>query len=235
MKIIPAIDIMNGKCVRLSKGEFATAKVYNENPVEVAKQFADVGLERLHLVDLDGARTGSVVNWKVLEQIAVKTKLQIDFSGGLSTQKQLGIAFNSGAWYACIGSMAVRNEMQIAGWTIAYGAERFIIAADVMDERVMIKGWTEPTDKTVYDLIETYKNIGIKQFICTDIKKDGMLLGPSVSLYKKILKRHSKIELIASGGVSSSSDLDQLRKAGCSAAIVGKAIYEKKIKLSELC
>ncbi len=235
MTIIPAIDIIDGKAVRLEKGDYASAKLYSENPLELAKQFEDAGLNRLHLVDLDGARTGSVKNWRVLETISAKTKLQIDFSGGLASQKQLSIAFNSGAWYGCIGSMAVKNEMLLSEWIIAYGAERFIIAADVMQGKIMIKGWTEPTDKTVHDLIDRYKEIGVKQFICTDIECDGMLKGPSVELYKQILRRQKSIKLIASGGVSSIQDLSALREIGCSGVIVGKAIYENKIKLSELC
>jgi phosphoribosylformimino-5-aminoimidazole carboxamide ribotide isomerase len=235
MTIIPAIDIIDGKCVRLSKGDYASQIIYNQDPLESAKQFEGAGLQRLHLVDLDGAKASSVRNWKVLERIASNTNLKIDFSGGLSSKRQVRIAFDSGAWYACIGSMAARNEKLIAGWILCYGADRFIIAADVRDEKVMIRGWTESTEKSVFDMIEIYKSIGVKQFICTDIEKDGMLTGPSVDLYRRIHKKQSSVTLIASGGVGSVKDLDQLKKAGCSAVIIGKAIYENRIKLSELC
>jgi phosphoribosylformimino-5-aminoimidazole carboxamide ribotide isomerase len=235
MTIIPAIDIIDGKCVRLTKGDYTTSTIYNHDPLEVAKQFEVAGLQRLHLVDLDGARTATPKNWKVLERIATRTDLQIDFSGGIHSQKIVNETFNAGAWYVTLGSIAVRNEMLVSGWIIAYGAERFIIAADVLEDKIMIKGWTEPTDKTVYDLIDRYKAVGIKQFICTDINCDGMLKGASVELYKKIMSRQKSIKLIASGGVSSMKDLSALKETGCSGVIVGKAIYENKIKLSELC
>ena len=234
MEIIPAIDIIEGKCVRLTKGDYEQKKVYNENPLEVAKQFEDTGLTRLHLVDLDGARTGDVKNWKVLEQIASKTELIIDFSGGISSDKNVRICFNSGATYAAVGSIAVKNEKEFSNWLIEFGVEKFIIGADVKEEKLAIKGWTETTDMTVFDLIENYKTKGIKQFFCTDISKDGLLLGTGLDLYKKILNSHPSIHLIASGGVSAIDDLLQLREAGCSGAIVGKAIYEKKILLSDL-
>src|SRR6187200_888938 len=201
--IIPAIDIIEGKCVRLTKGDYEQKKIYNEDPLEVAKELEDAGLQRLHLVDLDGAKAGEVKNWKVLEQIASKTELVIDFSGGISTKKNVSICFDSGASFAAVGSIAV-------------------------------KGWTETTDLSVFDLIENYKTKGVKQFFCTDISKDGLLQGTGIDLYKKILNSHPSIDLIASGGVSSIDDLLQLREAGCSGAIVGKAIYEKKILLKDL-
>ena len=232
--IIPAIDIIEGKCVRLTKGDYDQKKIYNENPLEVAKEFEDAGLQRLHLVDLDGAKEGEVKNWRSLEQIAAKTKLIIDFSGGISTKKNVSICFDCGAAYAAVGSMAVIDKKKLTGWLIEFGVEKFIIGADVKEEKVAINGWTETTDLSVFDLIEGYKTKGIKQFFCTDINKDGLLQGTGIDLYKKILNLHPSIDLIASGGVSSINDLLQLREAGCSGVIVGKAIYEKKILLKDL-
>jgi len=234
MTIIPAIDIIDAKCVRLTKGDYSQKTIYNEDPLEVALQFEDAGLQRLHLVDLDGAKAGDVKNWKVLEKIAGKTKLTIDFSGGISTQKNLDITLNSGAAFASIGSIAVKDEFTFTGWLMAYGTDRFIIGADVKDEQILIKGWTESTTLTVFDLIDKYKLKGVKQFFCTDVSKDGLLAGPSVDLYKKIINEHPSIDLIASGGVSSIKDLEELREVGCSGAIIGKAIYENKISLTDL-
>jgi phosphoribosylformimino-5-aminoimidazole carboxamide ribotide isomerase len=234
MEIIPAIDIIGGKCVRLTKGDFERKKVYNEDPLEVAKEFEGAGLSRLHLVDLDGAKAGDVKNWKVLEQIASKTSLVIDFSGGISSKKNVCICFDSGAAFAAIGSMAVKDENTLTGWLIEFGVQKFIIGADVKDEKLAIKGWTESTDISVFDLIENYKTKGVKQFFCTDINKDGALEGTAIDLYKKILNLHPSIDLIASGGVTTPDDLFKLREAGCSGAIVGKAFYEKKILLSDL-
>lgn len=235
MTIIPAIDIIDGKCVRLTKGDYASKTIYSNDPLEVARQFEDAGLTRLHLVDLDGARTGKPVNLKILETIAANTDLQIDFSGGIHTPKTFNDAFNAGAWYITLGSIAVRNEIMVSGWIEAYGPGRFIIAADVLDEKVMIKGWSEATEMIVYELIERYKSKGVKQFMCTDISRDGMLQGPSIALYTHILRRHKGISLIGSGGVATTTDIAALRAAGCTAAIIGKALYENKIKLSELC
>lgn len=234
MTIIPAIDIIDAKCVRLTKGDYSQKTIYNEDPLEVALQFEDAGLQRLHLVDLDGAKAGDVKNWKVLEKIAGKTKMTIDFSGGISTQKNLDITLNSGAAFASIGSIAVKDEFTFTGWLMAYGTDRFIIGADVKDEQILIKGWTESTTLTVFDLIDKYKLKGVKQFFCTDVSKDGLLAGPSVDLYKKIINEHPSIDLIASGGVSSIKDLEELREVGCSGAIIGKAIYENKILLTDL-
>lgn len=232
--IIPAIDIIEGKCVRLTKGDYEQKKVYNENPLEVAKQFEGAGLRRLHLVDLDGAKAGDVKNWKTLEQIAAKTNLRIDFSGGIGTKKNLSICFDSGATFAAIGSIAVKDEKTLTEWLIEFGVEKFIIGADVKDEKLAIRGWTETTELTVFELIETYKLKGVKQFFCTDISKDGLLQGTGIDLYKKIMNQHPSIDLIASGGVSSVNDLLLLREAGCTGAIVGKAFYEKKILLSDI-
>ena len=234
MKIIPAIDIIDGKCVRLTKGDYSQQTIYNEDPLEVAKQFEDAGLKRLHLVDLDGAKAGEVKNWNVGVKIASKTKLVIDFSGGISTQKNLEITFNSGATYAAIGSIAVKDEFTFSGWLLAFGADRFIIGADVKDEFIVVKGWTETTTLTVFDLVEKYKVKGVKQFFCTDVNKDGLLQGPATGLYKKILNQHPSIDLIASGGVTTLTELEELRQAGCDGAIIGKAIYENRISLTDL-
>ncbi len=234
MTIIPAIDIIDGKCVRLTKGDYSQKTIYNEDPLEVALQFEDAGLKRLHLVDLDGAKSGEVKNWKVLEKIAGKTKLVIDFSGGISTQKNVEIAFDSGATYASIGSIAIKDEFTFSGWLLAFGAGRFIIGADVKDEIIVIKGWTEKTTVTVFDLIEKYKTKGVKKFFCTDVNKDGLLQGPAIDLYKKILNEHPSIDLIASGGVTTLKEIEELRETGCHGAIIGKAIYENRISLNDL-
>lgn len=233
MTIIPAIDIINGKCVRLTKGDFSQQTIYNEDPLEVAKQFEDAGIKRLHLVDLDGAKAGDVRNWKVLEQIAGRTSLAIDFSGGISTHKNLSITFDSGASYASIGSIAVNDEFTFTGWLMAFGPARFIIGADVKEEMIVIKGWTETTGLTVFDLVARYKEKGVTQFFCTDVNRDGLLQGPATNLYKKVLEQHPAISLIASGGVSNTADIDKLMKTGCSGVIIGKAIYENRIALSE--
>ncbi|HEX6179613.1 MAG TPA: 1-(5-phosphoribosyl)-5-[(5-phosphoribosylamino)methylideneamino]imidazole-4-carboxamide isomerase [Chitinophagaceae bacterium] len=234
MEIIPAIDIIDGKCVRLTKGDYAVKTIYNEDPLEVALAFEAAGMTRLHLVDLDGAKAGAVRNWKILDKIASRTKLLIDFSGGISSKASLDICFNSGAGYAAIGSMAVNDEFEVSGWLLAYGAHRFIIGADVRDEHITIRGWTQATDLHVFDLVDKYKQKGVSQFFCTDVNKDGLLEGPATDLYKKILSAHPSIKLIASGGVSKLEDVVELEKTGCSGVIIGKAIYENKIKLSEL-
>ncbi len=234
MQIIPAIDIIDGKCVRLSKGDYNIKTIYNENPVEVAKQFEDAGLSRLHLVDLDGAKAGVIQNINVLDRIASKTSLSIDFSGGISTTVLLQDVWNAGANYASIGSIAIKNESVLNDWIAQFGASKFIIGADVNEEKIAIKGWTEKTEVSVFSLIEKYLLKGITQFFCTDISKDGLLQGPSIDLYKKIILQFPMVQLIASGGVSSINDLQQLDSIGCTAAIVGKAIYENKINLNDL-
>lgn len=234
MTIIPAIDIINGKCVRLTQGDYTQQTIYNEDPLEVAMQFEDAGLTRLHLVDLDGAKEGDVKNWKVLEKIAGKTKLSVDFSGGISSQKNVEITFNSGAAYAAVGSIAAKDEFTFSGWLLQFGAERFIIGADVRNEKIAVKGWTESTTLSVFDLIGNYKTKGVKQFFCTDIEKDGLLQGPSILLYKKIINQHPSIDLIASGGISTIEQVEELRQAGLHGAIIGKAIYENRISLKDL-
>lgn len=234
MEIIPAIDIIEGKCVRLTHGDYSQKKIYNEHPLEVAKEFEDAGLKRLHLVDLDGAKAGSVKNWKVLEAVAGKTSLIIDFGGGVKSEKDVQILFESGAALATIGSIAVKDEETLLSWIKKYGPERFLLGADVKKERITISGWTEQTDIWVYDFMEKFIEQGLTNIFCTDVSKDGALQGPSVDLYKKILERMSEIKLIASGGVSSVDDLYQLQEIGCAGAIIGKAIYENRIQLFEL-
>lgn len=234
MEIIPAIDIIEGKCVRLTEGDYAQKKVYNENPLEVALRFEDAGLTRLHLVDLDGAKAGAVKNWKVLEQLAGKTKLQIDFGGGLKKEEDVRIVFNSGAQWATVGSLAVKGEDIFTGWLTQFGADKFLLGADVKNEKIAIGGWLETTEIWVYDLIEKYIQKGISQLFCTDVSKDGRLEGPAVELYKNIVSKFPSLYFIASGGVSSMADLEALQEAGCRAAIVGKAIYENRITLEDL-
>lgn len=234
MQIIPAIDIIEGKCVRLTEGDYAQKKIYNEDPLEVAKAFEGIGLMRLHLVDLDGAKAGQVVNWKVLEKIANNTELKIDFGGGIKTEATLKTVLDTGATYATIGSLAVKNELLFQEWIARFGAKVFMLGADVLDEKLAIGGWLEKTEISVFDFMKSYIDKGVKQIFCTDIKKDGKLQGPSIELYQKIIEQFPALHLIASGGVSSLDDLIELEEIGCSAAIVGKAIYENKITISEL-
>ncbi|MBL7739377.1 MAG: 1-(5-phosphoribosyl)-5-[(5-phosphoribosylamino)methylideneamino]imidazole-4-carboxamide isomerase [Chitinophagaceae bacterium] len=234
MIVIPAIDIIDGKCVRLTQGDYAQKKVYNEHPLEVAKQFEDAGLTRLHLVDLDGAKAGGVKNWKVLETIAGKTSLVIDFGGGIKTERDVKIVFDSGAKLATVGSIAVKNEEEFTQWLLRFGADSFLLGADVKDEKIAIHGWQETSDVWIYDFIEKYIAKGIKQLFCTDVSKDGKLEGPAVDLYNSIITKFPDLYFIASGGVSSMKDLGELERAGCKGAIVGKAIYENRISLQEL-
>lgn len=234
MEIIPAIDIIEGKCVRLTKGDYSQKKIYNEHPLEVARQFEDAGLKRLHLVDLDGAKAGAVKNWKVLESIAGKTSLQIDFGGGIKTEKDLRIVFDCGSKWATIGSLAVKDENEFTRWLEGFGADKFLLGADVKNEKIAVSGWLETTDIWIYDFIEKYIGKGITQLFCTDVAKDGLLEGPSTELYKNIITKFPALYFIASGGVSSLQDLDALQQAGCRGVIVGKAIYEGRISLDEL-
>lgn len=234
MQIIPAIDIIDGKCVRLTQGDYEQKKIYNEHPLEVAAAFEDAGLKRLHLVDLDGAKAGAVKNWKVLETIAGKTSLVIDFGGGIKTEKDVNIVFDSGAALATIGSLAVKNEAEFVKWLLRFGAEKFLLGADVKDEKITVGGWLETTDISIYDFLRKYIDHGVQQVFCTDVSKDGLLAGPSVDLYKKIIDQFPSLHFIASGGVSSMKDLESLAGIGCNGAIVGKAIYENRITLEEL-
>jgi phosphoribosylformimino-5-aminoimidazole carboxamide ribotide isomerase len=233
-EIIPAIDIIEGKCVRLTHGDFSQKKIYNENPLEVARRFEDAGLKRLHLVDLDGAREGSVKNWKVLEQIAGKTSMVVDFGGGIQAQNDLRIIFDSGARLATIGSMAVKDPETFGQWISSFGPDKFFLGADVKNERITISGWTRDTDIYVYDFIRDYSEKGIQQVFCTDVSKDGALEGPATTLYTQIVKEFPSLHFIASGGVGSIDDVYRLQEAGCKGVIIGKAIYEGRISLSEL-
>ena len=231
---IPAIDIIDGKCVRLTKGDYSTTKVYNEDPLEVAKQFEDAGLQHLHLVDLDGAKASRIINWKVLERIASSTSLHIDFGGGLKSDADLKIAFDCGAKQITGGSIAVKNEEVFLSWIKTYGKDKIILGADVRDEKISVSGWTEDSDLHVFDFLKKYVTAGIEYSVCTDIAMDGMLQGPSTLLYQHILKEIPSLKLIASGGVSCIQDLEILATNGLYGAIVGKAIYEGKVTLNEL-
>ncbi|MEM6720992.1 MAG: 1-(5-phosphoribosyl)-5-[(5-phosphoribosylamino)methylideneamino]imidazole-4-carboxamide isomerase [Bacteroidota bacterium] len=235
MRIIPAIDIIDGKCVRLSKGDYTTKKVYNENPLEVAKQFEDAGIQYLHMVDLDGAKAQHIVNYKILETVASKTNLQIDFGGGLKSDEDLHIAFESGAKQITGGSIAVKKPGIFTKWITKYGSKHIILGADANDEKIAISGWQEESNEELIPFIKKYQQRRIEYVICTDIAKDGMLQGPSFDLYKKILDECDEdLKLIASGGISTFDELPKLKELGCEGVIIGKAIYENKISLKQL-
>ena len=234
MRIIPAIDIIEGKCVRLSKGKYSTKKIYNEDPLDVAMTFEDFGLKYLHLVDLDGAKARKIINYKVLENISSKTNLKIDFGGGLKSNNDLKIAFESGADQITGGSIALTNPELFKSWIDNYGQDKIILGADVKNENIAINAWDRISENKVEPFINNYLKYGIKYVICTDIDKDGMLNGPSFKLYEKIIKKNKMIKLIASGGVSKISDLPILSKLGCEGVIIGKAIYENKVSLKDL-
>ncbi len=234
MRIIPAIDIIDGKCVRLSKGDYSTKIIYNENPLEVAKAFEAHGIEYLHLVDLDGAKSSQIVNHKILEQIATQTSLKIDFGGGLKSDADLKIAFESGANQITGGSIAVKNKAVFESWIKQYGSSSIILGADAMNEKVAVSGWLEDSNLDLIPFIQDYQNKGIQYVICTDIAKDGMLEGPSFDLYATILAKAKGIKLIASGGISSFEELPKLAAMGCEGTIIGKAIYEGRITLKQL-
>jgi phosphoribosylformimino-5-aminoimidazole carboxamide ribotide isomerase len=244
MRIIPAIDIIDGKCVRLTKGDYSTKKIYNENPLEVAKEFEAAGIEYLHVVDLDGAKASQIINYKVLEQIASKTNLKIDFGGGLKSNKDLEIAFNSGAHQITGGSIAVKNRSIFESWIEKYGAQKIILGADFYPDtaggKIATNGWQEESSLTLIPFIKGYQQKGIQYVICTDISKDGMLEGPSFAIYKEILESddlrgsEAALKLIASGGISTFDELPKLAEIGCEGVIIGKAIYENKISLKQL-
>lgn len=234
MTIIPAIDIINGKCVRLTKGDYAQQKIYNENPVEVAKQFADAGIKRLHLVDLDGAKAGKIVNLSVLESIAAATNLVIDFGGGIKTINDIDSVFNAGAAMATIGSLAVKKPALVEEWLMEFGADKFLIGADVLNGKIKISGWLEDGGIEIFSFIGKMIGLGATNIFCTDISKDGVMEGPSIDLYKEIILQYPEINLIASGGVSKFDDVVELKEIGCSGAIIGKAIYEGNITLQQL-
>lgn len=240
MRIIPAIDIIDGKCVRLTKGDFNLKTVYNENPLEVAKQFEDAGIEYLHLVDLDGAKAKQIVNYKIVEQIATKTNLKIDFGGGLQSNEDVRIVFNSGVKQITGGSIAVTNPLMFQSWIEKYGSDKIILGADCNNQKIAISGWQEESSLNVIPFIKDCQKHKIEYVICTDIAKDGMLQGPSFDLYRDIIEQCSNsssdqsIKLIASGGISHIDDLSKLKELGCEGVIIGKAIYENKISLKEL-
>lgn len=240
MRIIPAIDIIDGKCVRLTKGDYDTKKIYNENPLEVAKAFEDAGIEYLHLVDLDGAKAQHIVNFRILESITSKTNLKIDFGGGLKSNEDLHIAFNSGAQQITGGSIAVKSPEVFESWIAKYGSQKIILGADCKDQKIAVSGWKEQSNLEVIQFIKDYQKKNIKYVICTDISKDGMLEGPSLDLYNNIIQICSNsssaqsIKLIASGGITSVEDLEKLHDIGCEGAIIGKAIYENRISLKDL-
>jgi len=232
--IIPAIDLIDAKCVRLSQGDYNKKTVYNENPLEVAKMFEDAGIKRLHLVDLDGAKAKHIVNYKVLENISTKTNLVIDFGGGLKCDEDLRIAFQSGASMVTGGSIAVKDRETFLHWIETYGAERIILGADAKDKMIAVSGWQEVSELSIIDFIESYTNKGIQKVISTDIDRDGMLTGPSIDLYKEIMSQFPSLELIASGGIATMKDIYELDEMGLPAIITGKAIYEGRIKLDEI-
>lgn len=233
MRIIPAIDVINGKCVRLTKGDYSTQKIYNENPLEVAKEFEANGIKYLHLVDLDGAKSKHVVNHKVLEAIALNTSLEIDFGGGVKHNEDVKIAFESGAKQVTVGSVSVQDETLFLSWLLEYGKQKIILGADADNRKIATQGWLAQSDKDVVDFISDYEKKGVAYVVCTDIAKDGMLQGASNVLYLEIVQK-TKVKLIASGGISCMDDLLKLKEIGCEGAILGKAIYEQKITLKEL-
>ncbi len=234
MYIIPAIDIIEGKCVRLTQGDYEQKKVYNEDPLEVAKAYEDHGLQRLHLVDLDGARARHIVNYRVLERLATHTGLHIDFGGGLKSDDDLRIAFDSGARQVTGGTIAAKDPDRFLSWLNRYGSEKIILGADVRDGQIAVSGWQEKTEAELFEYLGHYVDQGILYSICTDISRDGLLQGSAVDLYRQIIERFPDLRLIASGGVTSPEELEHLRNAGCFGAIIGKAIYEGRITLKEL-
>jgi len=233
MRIIPAIDILGGKCVRLTKGDYSTGKVYNENPVEVAKEISDNGLLYLHLVDLDGAREKRIINHKILEKICIATPLTVDVGGGIRTDEDIRIVFESGAAQVTAGSVALKSPELFAKWLSLYGSEKIILGADFRNRKIATEGWIEESENDIFTFISDHYNKGVRYTICTDVEKDGMLKGPSSDVYKEILEK-VEIKLIASGGITTLDDIVAVNEAGCEGAIIGKAIYEGKLKLKEL-
>lgn len=234
MQIIPAIDIIEGKCIRLTKGDYTKATIYSNNPVDMAKQFEAAGLTRLHLVDLDGAKAGAVKNIAVLEAIANQTQLQIDFSGGIKTDITVKDVLNAGATWIAVGSIAVKDKDLLSKWLQQYGADKFMVGADVLDGNIKVSGWLENSAVQLNDFLTDMIGIGVQQFFCTDISKDGAMAGPAIALYRQILQQIEGIQLIASGGVTTLQDVEALQAIGCSGAIIGKAIYENTIALKDL-
>jgi phosphoribosylformimino-5-aminoimidazole carboxamide ribotide isomerase len=233
MRIIAALDILGGKCVRLTRGDFSTMKIYNENPVEVAKEIENNGIKYLHFVDLDGAKNKMIINYRILEKITSKTNLKIDFGGGIRSDQDLRIAFTSGARQVIAGSIAVTSPDRVLHWLSKYGNQKIILGADVINRKIVINGWQQESDEDVVSFIKGFWSKGIKYAICTDVDRDGMMQGPAAGLYREILSS-IKVNLIASGGISTIKDIEEINSAGCEGVIVGKALYEGKIKLSEL-
>lgn len=233
MRIIPAIDLIDGKCVRLTQGDYSQKKIYNENPLEIAKMFEDFGIKHLHLVDLDGAKARKIINYKTLEIIASKTNLQVDFGGGMQSLEDVKTAFNAGARQITLGSISAKNPEQTLAWLEEFGSEKIILGADCKNRKIATHGWLETSEIDVVDFVDTYQKKGIKYSIVTDISKDGMLAGASFELYQDILEQ-TKISLIASGGVTTMDDVFRLKEMGCEGAIIGKAIYEETINLKDL-
>lgn len=234
MQIIPAIDVIDGKCVRLSKGDYDTKKVYNEDPLEVARQFEDWGIKRIHVVDLDGAKAGHIVNHRLLDRICGHTSLIVDFGGGLKSTSDLRVAFECGAAMVTGGSIAVKNPTEFESWIEAYGPDKIILGADAKDRKIAVTGWTETSTQDLIPFVAEYRAKGLNKVICTDISRDGMLQGPAVDLYKEMISSIDGLFLIASGGVGSAADIEALAQAGVPAVIVGKAIYEKRISREDV-
>ncbi len=234
IELVPAIDMIEGKCVRLTQGDYDTQKIYNESPLEVAKQFQDAGVARLHMVDLDGAKAGHIVNYRMLEKVASHTDLSIDFGGGLKSDDDLHIAFDCGAQMVTGGSIAVKNPDLFLSWITRYGSERIILGADAKEKKIAISGWKEGTAIDLIPFIKDYQSKGISKVICTDIARDGMLQGPAVKLYQEMQQEMPELYVIASGGVSSMGDIERLEEANIPAVIFGKAIYEGRISLKEI-
>lgn len=234
MQIIPAIDIIAGNCVRLTQGDYKQETLYSKHPLDVAKEFEQAGLQRLHLVDLEGAKAGKIVNAAVLETIATHTTLQIDFGGGIHSAAAVQQVINAGATWVTVGSVAVKDKEKLNNWLVTFGVEKFMLGADVKGKLLAVSGWTETTDQEIAPFIEYWISRGIRQVFCTDISKDGQLAGPSIDLYKSILQQFPELYFIASGGVSSMEDIIALGQIGCKGAIVGKAIYEKRVTLQQL-
>ncbi|MFN5845169.1 MAG: 1-(5-phosphoribosyl)-5-[(5-phosphoribosylamino)methylideneamino]imidazole-4-carboxamide isomerase [Flavobacteriia bacterium] len=234
MRIIPAIDLIDGKCVRLTKGEYDSKKVYSDNPLDMAKDFEQHGFQRLHLVDLDGAKAGKVINLPVLESICSNTGLKVDFGGGIKTDEELEKVLSAGADQVTIGSLAVKDPVKVKEWIVRYGADKIILGADVKEQMIAVSGWLETSTLELFDFIDCYYADGIRHVLCTDISKDGMLQGPAFSLYDDIMKNYPDLQLIASGGVSGIEDVRKLKAVGIPAVVIGKAIYEGRIDLKEL-
>lgn len=234
MRIIPAIDIIDGKCVRLTQGDYAQKKVYNENPLEVAKTFEAAGLAYLHLVDLDGARAGKVTNWKVIESVTSGTQLKVDFGGGIKTEAEIRQLFDAGVRQVNLGSIAVKDQELVQGWIAHYGADKIILSADVKNEKIAIGGWLEDSSISIVDFIQAYLQKGIQYITCTDISTDGMLAGPNIHLYSQLLNTFPTIKLVASGGVSAMADIENLKKTNVDGVIIGKAIYEGRVDIEAL-